>query len=66
MGSMRKGEIAMDVRGAALNSSISSAGVRGAFRSGVVRPTRGIARGYAQANMIMLSREYSYNFLSFT
>ncbi|WP_300765742.1 putative hydro-lyase [uncultured Bifidobacterium sp.] len=38
---------------------------RAAFRSGVVRPTCGISRGYAQANMIMLPREYAYDFLLF-
>ena len=35
------------------------------FRSGVVRPTCGVSRGYAQANMIMLPREYAYDFLLF-
>ena len=39
---------------------------REAFRHGVVRPTCGIARGFAQANMIALPREYAFDFLLFT
>ncbi len=49
-----------------LGAATSPQDARRAFRGGVVRPTCGIARGYAQANMIMLPREYAYDFLLFT
>lgn len=50
---------------AELGEATSPAVARGMFRGGVVRPTCGISKGYAQANMIALPREYAYDFLLF-
>ena len=50
---------------AELGEATSPAVARDLFRGGVVRPTCGISKGYAQANMIALPREYAYDFLLF-
>ena len=50
---------------AELGEATSPAVARGMFRGGVVRSTCGISKGYAQANMIALPREYAYDFLLF-
>ena len=50
---------------AELGKATSPAVARDLFRGGVVRPTCGISKGYAQANMIALPREYAYDFLLF-
>lgn len=38
---------------------------RAAFRDGLVRPTCGIAQGYAQANLMILPKEQAFDFLLF-
>lgn len=38
---------------------------RSAFRSGFVTPTTGLARGYAQANLVIMHKEYALDFASF-
>lgn len=38
---------------------------RAAFRDGLVRPTCGIAQGYAQANLMILPKEKAFDFLLF-
>ncbi|KAE8128093.1 MULTISPECIES: putative hydro-lyase [Bifidobacterium] len=48
-----------------LDASASPAQARRAFRNGEACPTCGIARGYAQANMISLPKEYAFDFLLF-
>ena len=50
----------------ALDANTTPQEAREAFRHGVVSPTCGIARGFAQANMIALPREYAFDFLLFT
>lgn len=35
---------------------------RAAFRDGLVRPTCGIAQGYAQANLMILPKEQAFDF----
>ena len=47
-------------------SRLTPAGVRAHFRTDPEpRPTAGLAPGYAQANLIILPREYAYDFLLF-
>lgn len=47
-------------------SRLTPAGVRAHFRADPEpRPTAGLAPGYAQANLIILPREYAYDFLLF-
>ena len=53
----------MDVN--SLDGSTSPQTARDSFRGGGVRPTCGISRGYAQANMIALPKEYAFDFLLF-
>ena len=48
-----------------LNESSSPREAREVFRRGGQRPTCGIAKGYAQANMIALPKEYAFDFLLF-
>lgn len=38
---------------------------RAAFRDGLVRPTCGIAQGYAQSNLMILPKEQAFDFLLF-
>lgn len=49
----------------ALDESTSPREARDVFRAGGKRPTCGIAKGYAQANMIAVPREFAYDFLLF-
>lgn len=51
--------------GPALCAASSPAQARAAFREGTVRPTCGIARGYAQANLMILPKALAYDFLLF-
>lgn len=48
-----------------LNAASTPAEARAAFRAGLVRPTCGIARGHAQANLMILPREQAFDFLLF-
>ncbi|MEE8738199.1 MAG: putative hydro-lyase [Bifidobacterium sp.] len=48
-----------------LGESTSPVEARRAFRQGATRPTCGISKGFAQANMISLPEEYAYDFLLF-
>ncbi|KFI52448.1 hypothetical protein BBIA_0871 [Bifidobacterium biavatii DSM 23969] len=57
--------MSLDEETDALDENTTPAAAREAFRAGVVRPTCGVAKGYAQANMISLPREYAYDFLLF-
>lgn len=41
------------------------AAAREAFRAGLVEPTSGWSRGYAQANVLAIPREYAFDFLLF-
>lgn len=47
-------------------SSLSPAELRGLMRSGqLARPTAGLARGYVQANLVVVPRELAFEFLLF-
>jgi uncharacterized protein YcsI (UPF0317 family) len=46
-------------------SSITPAAAREAFRGGLVEPTSGWSRGYAQANVLAIPREHAFDFLLF-
>ncbi|MCI1635945.1 putative hydro-lyase [Bifidobacterium sp.] len=48
-----------------LDQQTTPAEARQAFRQGVIRPTAGISKGFAQANMIVLPKAYAYDFLLF-
>jgi uncharacterized protein YcsI (UPF0317 family) len=48
-----------------LTADSSPAQARAAFRAGAVRPTCGIARGRAQANLMILPKEQAFDFLLF-
>ncbi len=50
---------------ASLNADTSPREAREVFRRGGLRPTCGIAKGFAQANMIALPRRYAFDFLLF-
>jgi len=46
-------------------SAALPAAAREAFRNGLVEPTSGWSRGYAQANMLAIPREHAFDFLLF-
>ncbi len=46
-------------------SSILPAAAREAFRGGLVEPTSGWSRGYAQANVLAIPRDHAFDFLLF-
>lgn len=48
-----------------LDAASTPVAARAAFRAGQVRPTCGIARGYAQANLMILPKEQAFDFLLF-
>lgn len=39
--------------------------LRDSFRNGAVRPTTGLARGYAQANLVIMPSRYALDFVAF-
>ena len=49
----------------ALNAQSTPEEARVAFRGGLVRPTCGIAQGYAQANLMILPKSQAFDFLLF-
>lgn len=53
------------VYSASLGPESSPAAAREAFRSGLVRPTAGIAHGYVQCNLLALPQEDAFDFLLF-
>ena len=46
-------------------AATTPAAARDAFRGGLVEPTSGWARGYAQANVLAIPREHAFDFLLF-
>lgn len=48
-----------------LDAAATPAAARAAFRAGQVRPTCGVAQGYAQANLMILPKEQAFDFLLF-
>lgn len=48
-----------------LDAASTPAAARAAFRAGQVRPTCGVAQGYAQANLMILPKEQAFDFLLF-
>ncbi|KFI50628.1 hypothetical protein BCAL_1766 [Bifidobacterium callitrichos DSM 23973] len=48
-----------------LDADSTPEAARLAFRGGLVRPTCGIAKGYAQANLMILPKELAFDFLLF-
>lgn len=50
---------------AALRAQSTPQEARERFRSGIVQPTCGIARGYAQANLMILPKAQAFDFLLF-
>lgn len=44
---------------------MSPAAARAAFREGLAVPTTGYSDGYAQANLMVLPKEYAFDFLLF-
>ena len=53
------------VQHADLDAASTPAAARAAFRAGQVRPTCGVAQGYAQANLMILPKEQAFDFLLF-
>ena len=45
--------------------AMSPAAARAAFRGGLAVPTAGYSDGYAQANLMVLPKEYAFDFLLF-
>jgi uncharacterized protein YcsI (UPF0317 family) len=45
--------------------ALSPAEARALFRDGLVRPTSGFSRGFAQANLLAVPEEYAFDFLLF-
>ena len=46
-------------------AATTPAAAREAFRGGLVEPTSGWSRGYAQANVLAIPREHAFDFLLF-
>lgn len=46
-------------------AALSPAEVRARFRAGLVRPTSGLAAGYAQANLIIVPKSHAFDLLLF-
>lgn len=44
-----------------LDAASTPAAARAAFRAGQVRPTCGVAQGYAQANLMILPKEQAFD-----
>ncbi len=55
----------MTVQSVSLGPATSPAQARAAFRTGLVRPTAGVAQGFAQANLITLPAELAADFQRF-
>ena len=47
------------------SANLSAAGARALFRAGLVTPTAGWARGWTQANLLVVPRDLAYDFLLF-